>query len=182
MFLNKARIASAKASATIKIVFGVLLLFFSVVGIIGICTDKKSSSSPDAGTVTVGIVIMVLAALLVLLGFLKKKKIAKAKKLSNIFEGDKDGIINIKETAALMGMPEYKFMKLFDDFVTNGYIRNASLNNENGLCILLTREGEADPEMEYLKCPDCGATTPVRKGYSGKCQFCGSPLERKNET
>ena len=181
MFLNKTRIASAKVSSSIQFIFGGLLMFFSVVGIIGVIMgDKsdKSQSSPDAGAIGVGLFILLLSALLFLLGLIKKMNITKAKKLSNIFEGDKDGIVNIKETATLMGMPEHKFMSLFDSLITKGYIRNASLNNENGLCILLTREGEASPELEYLKCPDCGATTPVRKGYSGKCQFCGSPLNK----
>ena len=181
MFLNKARIASAKASATIQLIFGGLLTFFSVVGMIGVIMgdeSDKSKNSPDAGAIAVGFFILALSVLLIVLGLIKKMNITKAKKLSNIFEGDKDGIVNIKETAKLMGMPEHKFMSFFDSLIIKGYIRNASLNNENGLCILLTREGEADPELEYHKCPDCGATTPVRKGYSGKCQFCGSPLNK----
>ncbi len=178
MFLNKTRIASGKASATIKIVIGVLLLFFSVVGIIGLCMDEKSSKSPDAGAITVGIVIMLLGFLLIFFGVLKNVNISDAKRLSNIFEGDDDGIVDVEKTAKLMGMTKNQFIVKFNKYICNGYIRNASLSNENGLCILLTREGEASPELEYLKCPDCGATTPVRKGYSGKCQFCGSPLNK----
>ena len=88
MFLNKTRIASAKVSSSIQFIFGGLLMFFSVVGIIGVIMGDKSDkaqSSPDAGAIGVGLFILLLSALLFLLGLIKKMNITKAKKLSNIF-------------------------------------------------------------------------------------------------
>ena len=180
MFISNTKISIARVSSSIQVVLGGFLAFIWSVGLSVIFDDpiQRTLHSSDLSLIAVDVIMLALSLLLLLLGIKKKILISNAKKLSNIFEGDKDGVVNVKEISSLMGMPEDKFMKFFDVLVKRGYIKNASLNNENGLCILLTREGDADPEIEYLKCPDCGATTSVRKGYSGKCQYCGSPLKK----
>ena len=185
MFLSESRIRSAGSSASKQIGFGIVLTFLWLVGLFSVITDDPNARTHGSSTlsmIAVDLAMLLLSLFLLFVGINKKKTISKAKKLANIFDGDEDGVLIPSETAVLMGMPEHKFMSLFDKCIAREYIINASLNNENGIRILLTRNENKSADTECLKCPECGASTDVRKGYSGKCQYCGSPLERKNET
>ncbi len=180
MFISKNKIAAAKVSSTIQLAIGSFFAFFWIVGIFAVIPEdhaKRKYGSSTESMIAIDLVMLAITAIILFFGIRKKILISKAKKIANIFEGDTDGILPIQPTALLMGMNELKFMILFDKCISKGFIINSSLNNENGVCIVLTREGKHDPELVYIKCPGCGGTTAVRKGYSGSCRFCGSPLE-----
>ncbi len=178
MFVSNGKTTLSYFIGLILCLFGGGNAAFWFLGVILSLTGEIDPLDTVLSAALLSLAMASLGGLIFFLGFLKIRLANKAKMLDNIFRGDKDGIIPIKNIATLMAMTEMRFVKLFKKLVAKRYIINASLNNEDGeMSIVLNGGKTKNVEYVVVQCRGCGASNTVRKGFVGKCSFCNSDIK-----
>lgn len=178
MFISKAKTSFSGFIGIILCLFGGGNAGFWFLGIILALTGEIDTDGSAVDEFSLSLTICAISVLILLWGIRKIRLINKAKMLDNIFRGDKDGEIPVKNVATLMAMSEEKFVKLFKKLVAKRYIANASLNNENGAVSIVLNGGKTkNVEYVVMQCQGCSASNTIRKGFVGKCSFCNSDIK-----
>lgn len=101
----------------------------------------------------------------------------RAYRISRIFEGDEDGLLEIKETAEQLKMKHYKFFAVFHRLVGKRLLRNCSVFSEDPTCIILANEKyDIRAKFTVERCKNCAAPNTLRIGFERECKYCGSKL------
>ena len=178
MFISKAKTAFSSLIGLALCLFGGGTAAFWFLGVILSITGEIEATNSRVGDAMMSLAIALIGVLITYFGVRKIRFVNKAKMLDNIFRGDFDGEVPLGRVAVLMGMSEADFLKLFKKLISKGYTINASLNNENGNFRIVLNGGKTQ-NVEYVivKCEGCGASNSVRKGFVGKCNFCGNDIK-----
>lgn len=178
MFISKSKTSFSSLIGILLCLVGGGHALFWFLGVIMTLTGEIDSLDNDVTTAVISLFISLVGAFAVYIGIRKIRFVSKAKMLDNIFRGDMDGEIPLSRIALLMGMSDDDFFRLFHKLISKGYIINASLNNEGGNFRIVLNGGTSQ-NVQYIvvKCADCGAGITVRKGFVGKCNFCGSDVK-----
>lgn len=101
-----------------------------------------------------------------------------AKRYNSIFECDRDGTVTLSELTKQTGKPSGVMLSEIELLLSKGFLCGCTLQKKCNPCVILA-DGIADMEgaaFVNALCPVCGATTRIRSGSSGKCEYCGSPI------
>lgn len=177
MFVSKNKTAFSCFVGIFLCIFGGSITLFWFLGVILSLAGKVETLDNITGAL-LSLSFTLVGILITYLGIKKIRLANKAKILDNIFRGDIDGEVTLSKIAVLMGMSDAKFFKLFQKLVAKGYTINASLNND-GEELRIVLNGGNTKNIEYIvvKCEGCGASVSVRKGFVGKCKFCGNDIK-----
>lgn len=178
MFISKGKTAFSSFIGLVLCLIGGSTAAFWLLGVILSITGEIEATNSRIGDALMSLAIALIGVLITYFGVSKIRLVNKTKMLDNIFRGDFDGEITVNKTAVLMGMSDADFIKLFKKLIAKGYLVNASLNNENGNFRIVLNGGKTQ-NVEYVvvKCDGCGGSNSVRKGFVGKCTFCGNDIK-----
>ena len=116
-----------------------------------------------------------LSIIFIILNILKKNKITKAERISNVFENDQDGTMTIAEIANAVHMSKDKLEKDILWFMNKGILKNCRFDDKDTNRIHLTDVTNAKTnEFVLIHCQACGATVQTRPGQAVKCPSCGT--------
>jgi len=181
MFISKGKTTFSSLIGIVFCLIGGSTAAFWFLAVILSITGEIEATNSRAGDALMSLFIALIGSLITYIGVRKIRFVNKAKMLDSIFCGDMDGEIPISNAAILMGMSEADFVKLFSKLVSKGYIINAHFNNEVGECglprIVLNSSTAKNVEYVVVRCPGCGASNSIRKGFVGKCNFCGNDIK-----
>ncbi len=104
--------------------------------------------------------------------------VGRAYRFNSLFSGDRDGVISIAKTAALLGMPEHRLAGQFDHLLRQGYLRYCRLSAEPEPQIILNN-GAVTVRERFVTviCPGCGGSNTLKAGFIGKCRFCDRDIQ-----
>ncbi len=150
-------------------------LFLFVFGLIRALTGGESLLE-DKNTIWIGIGAVFSGVMW--LGIWLREQIGKAYRFSGFFSGDPDGIIPLRTTAAVLGLPMEGLAKEFDLLVQKGYLCNCHLTAEPEPAIVLHNGARTVKERFIaVSCPNCGASNSMKVGFMGKCKYCDTYLQ-----
>ncbi len=178
MFISKGKTAFSSFIGLVLCLIGGSTAAFWFLGVILSLTGEIEATNSRIGDALMSLAITLVGVLITYFGVQKIRLVNKAKMLDNIFRGDIDGEISVSRISVLMGMSDADFIKLFKKLIAKGYIINASLNNEDEMFRIVLNGGTTkNVEYTVVKCDGCGGSNSVRKGFVGKCTFCGSDIK-----
>lgn len=94
---------------------------------------------------------------------------------------DQDGVIPASSLMRMLGTKtEDRAVKTLDSLIGKGYIAGCTVSYDQGARVILTRRGENVVDFKTIVCPDCGAKTEVRVGFTNRCQHCGRIIDAKS--
>ena len=102
-----------------------------------------------------------------------------ATQYESIFTTDRDGIVTMDELTKQRGKSPEAILKELDEIFKKGYFNNCTLQKGQNPCVIIrgaARDDERGIGFVEVKCESCGGTTRIRAGSSGKCDYCGSPI------
>ena len=137
--------------------------------------SQYGTEEGDLVTTIIFGVITVASIVFIILNVLKKNKLTKAERISNIFENDQDGTMTIAEIANAIHMPKAELEKNMLWFMNKGVLKNCRFDDKDTNRIHLTDVTNAKTnEFVLIHCQACGATVQTRPGQAVKCPSCGT--------
>ena len=119
--------------------------------------------------------LTVLSIIFIVLNILKKNKLTKAERISNVFENDQDGTMTIAEIANATHMPKADMEKNILWFMNKGILKNCRFDDKDTNRIHLIDVTNAKTnEFVLIHCQACGTTVQTRPGQAVKCPSCGT--------
>ena len=158
-----------------KIIGGILtaIFAFGVIGGLIRYTDALRQYLP------VYIVFLIPSVYLLSRGFLIQKQINAARQYETVFSADRDGLVTVREIAELTGKQEADVMKELNKLFQNKYFHDCSLQHNGTAGVILPDAAKGDQGAGFVtvRCDNCGASTRLRAGSIGRCQYCGAPIK-----
>lgn len=161
--------------AVLLIGFSGFLLILFIFSLVEKLTGASDFSEDDTG---IWLGIGIISSGIMLLGLWIRDQIGRAYRFSSFFSDDADGIVPLRTTAAVLGLPMHKLAREFDALVRRGYLCNCHLAAAPEPQIVL-HNGAANVRERFIavSCPGCGASNTFKVGFIGKCRFCGRHIQ-----
>lgn len=181
MFLNKSKIFNSRLLNWFMIVLLSALVLFSSALLIAAISSFADGEDDIFGVILFLVPTAVFACLLII-PIVNLSICGLANKFNNLFETDADGIVLLEYASRVFRVDEKVLSRKFDKVVSKGFLSNCSLGEHNGQSVFILNNGAKNHEDRYevVKCPNCGAFSQIRTGFSQSCSFCGGPLKSTN--
>lgn len=176
-YLSPKGMARARSRKSIMTVAGGILTVFFAAGVLMAAMDYSGLRS----NLPVYVILLVPSALLFYRGLRTGILARQANRYNSIFECDQDGVVTIHELTAQTGKTAPAVLSEVEQLLEKGYLCNCSLQRNGQPCVILSAgtTDEAGSAFVNVVCEKCGATTRIRAGSSGRCEYCGSALNSK---
>ena len=145
-------------------------------------TTSKNFEYDDFAPIFAAMIIPGLVLLCI--GLVMSRKVNAALRYETILNGDKNGIVEIRELTGQTGKSQEEVFKELEKLFRKGYFQNCTLQLEGSPAIIINDAmvGETGAGFAEVRCPKCGGTTRIRAGSRGQCSFCHSPIADVQET
>lgn len=177
-YIYKDKMKDTVQKAKKQMIAGVALL---VLGIFG-CTAVKAPEGEGTSYLFIYVFFMLVPGILLVLLSIRNRRINElVRRLNQLFSADSDGVIDNADLMRITGIrqPE-RAVKKIDWLIGKGYIAGCTVSYDQGARVILTRRGENVVDFKTIVCPDCGAKTEVRVGFTNRCQHCGRIIDAKS--
>ena len=165
MYINLAKVATAKIINTLIIVAMILPAIFGVI-IICLCIGEPRF-------IWFGFFVMPVVAAQVGIAFWRISAIRKLSRVAlynSLFEEDHDGIITYESLGSMVGLSTAKATQEFMWMNNKGYLKNITVGRTAARVDVVADRSE----YKLIPCPTCGAQVRVRNGGGGRCDHCGT--------
>lgn len=174
MYLNKAKMAASTRTAKFQMVFGVIFLVFFGFGIVGGLLDYSEGMRDG---LLVYIVLVLPFIWLIYLSVQKKKMREMAMRLNQSFSADADGNIPAGALVEITkSKNELQAVNTVEKLIGKGYLCNCAVEYSAPIRIVLYKNSADGNGYTTITCPNCGASTEKRVGFSSFCPFCNSKI------
>lgn len=154
-------------------------MYFGFMGLLGLFIGPMASFFASDDTPFVAIFVIISTSWLIIAGISAWFFVdaIRAYRISRIFEGNEDGLLEIGKTAEQLKMKHYRFFAVFHRLVGKRLLRNCSVFSVDPTCIILANE-KYDIRAKFTvgRCKNCAAPNTLRIGFERECKYCGSKL------
>ncbi len=179
-YLNYAILSFHKIKRIVEFILcGVFIPFF----VFALITEILDLSGEGEISIVIVWVIFLLLNSFILWNAIKTGILINAAvNYNDIFCGDRDGTITLKEFSTILNKPDYKLEKELKSLFRYRYFRNCVLQQGGDFCVILN-DAKDNKVKKFgfveIACKNCGGTSRIRAGTVGKCTYCGSPLKEE---
>ncbi|MBP5654059.1 MAG: hypothetical protein J6X33_00945 [Clostridiales bacterium] len=177
MYLNTAKLATAKIVNTFIIIFMSFSAFFKLLFIMyGLTVDTKSR---PMAMVLVFLCAVGLAGSIAIIIWRAKaiSRNTRARIYNSLMEEDHDGILTYDSISSMTGVPVHVVIKDVMWFINHRYLINVTAGRTAIRADVMSQE----TEFITVVCPHCGSHVNIRKQGGGRCDHCGTFMRMKGE-
>lgn len=164
--------------AAALIICGIVLAFFcGTLSITGACMIKKPA---DIGVLVLCIAVTGFGVVLFAKGMRRLHIVKDFYTYSARFADDPTR--SLEKLGTSSGESHEAVVKKLTLMLHYGFFPDCYIDtSENCFVFPEDKKSEEDAAAEYIniKCPNCGATSSIKKGTTGECVYCGSKLTAK---
>lgn len=172
---SKKALRRCNTIAAIELIFGIVIAFFcGTLSIVGATLIKEAA---DIGILIVVIALTVCGVVLFIKGMKRLNAVKDFYTYSARFSDDPTR--SLENLGASSGESHNTVVKKLTLMLRYGFFPGSYIDtSKNCLVFPDDKKPEEDATAEYLniKCPNCGATSSIKKGTTGECAYCGSKL------
>lgn len=172
-----------KTEKTIKV--QLILGGFMVFGSLGVILDSVFNLGITEEKVAlkllpIYVVILLAFAYVLFRGIQNSMLVSAARTYSKIFLEDKDGIVTQEELCNGRHKESYAVKKELETLFKRLFLIKCSLSSDGNRFSVVLQNANVTENRGFdfivVKCESCGASSRVRQGSSGRCDYCGSAI------
>ena len=177
MYLNTAKLATAKIVNTFIIIFMAASALFKLLFIMyGLTVETQSRAM---AMILVFLCAVGLAGNIAIIIWRVKeiRRSTRARIYNSLMEEDHDGILTYDSISSMTGIPVPVVIRDIMWFVNHKYLINVTLGRTAVRADIMSQE----TEFITVVCPHCGSHVNIRKQGGGRCDHCGTYMRMKGE-
>ena len=120
--------------------------------------------------------LLISSVLLLLLGLRDGRDLSLVCRYNDIFCGDQDGVVHLSELTETTGKQAGQLLGELERLFRLGVFQGCTLRQGSNPAVLLANAGANENGFIMVTCPQCGASSRIRAGTSGRCDYCGGAL------
>lgn len=175
MYLDKKKIVREKRSVRIQLVPAALLCLFWGAGTLWGITDYNGMRDG----MEVYVIFLILSLVWLYTCLRRRARLDAASRYAAAFSGDRDGEIPLEELARMLKKDSAAVEKELHWLVERGCLIHCGFVTEGVEKIVLKGAPGKEGGFVSLECPHCGGSNVLRRGGTGKCEYCGSYLSAR---
>lgn len=178
-YLFRKTLLKTKVFSFVYILLGGVLTGFFSLGIILTLMEKGNAAQED---LIICSVILLPSLFLLYKGIQKNRLLRIARYYDLFFAGNPGNVVDIEHLAAVSNKPVNKIEKELNSLFQKHFFDNCSLRMETPISVFLNNVEDKKTNVQYIVCPNCGASNQILLGHPTTCEYCGSPIIADNDS
>ncbi len=182
MYLDKEKLLRASARARRQMIWGIVLTaFFGLATYWGLVDHEGLRDGLD-----VYLLCLIPSLLLLGLGLFRRGRLGSAQAYSTALSASGKSEMLVTELSASVGKTSAAVSKELRWLIAKGYVVDCSFAVDGVEKIVLNaapavQSRNAAPAFAFVtvECPNCGASNSLRRGSTGRCEYCGGQIVGK---
>ncbi len=173
MYLDKAKLLKGSAKARRQTIGGIALTAFFGFAVCGALAGEGKLQEH----LSVYLFCLLASLLLLCSGFLSRRRLDSAQAYSAALSASRKSELLISELSGSVGKSSGQVSKELRWLIAKGYVTNCSFAVDGVEKVVLNNVPESRGEFIVVECPHCGAGNSIRRGASGRCEYCGGQIK-----
>ena len=172
VYLDKEKLRRGAAGTKLRLIGAIVLTaFFALATFWGLIDYEGLRSGLDvyAAFLALGLVLLTLSVT-------AHRRLGSAQAYAAAFSGSRKADLPLTELAENLRKNSATVEKELRWLLKKGYLTDCRLAMDTVPRIVLDKVPDPDADYVTVECPHCGAGVRLRKGRSGKCEYCGGQV------